>query len=206
MKNTKTIGIVVVTLVIIVAIIAITITNQWFLNLESPLVEYSTWFPTNLNHTKYRNIFKSFESLFLDSLSLGIYPTISHNIHELGTNSYIVENNSIHDFFRKSIGLGNILVFFAKALKGHSVPPSKPKYTTILDNSVREVKYVMYCFGNVGWEFGDGWLFRKIAPNGNNRYYVPENNSIVVFHRGTTYEWLPLLGNRVRYFMVILIF
>ena len=77
-----------------------------------------------------------------------------------------------------------------------------------------------YCFGN---NFGERIIFKKEMPKGLDKYYVPENNSIICFTNQDTYsaslckhssrgeatserEAKPTADEVSRYFMVILIF
>ena len=97
----------------------------------------------------------------------------------------------------KSVAFGSRrLIFFIKAPEDYRIEKGMLGFAT----------HIMYCFGN---NFGDGIIFKKEMPDGLNKYYVPEKNSIICFTNNDTYETLRCRSqapNGLRYLMVILIF
>ena len=198
--------------VIVVIVICIILINV--IDTESISVSYnipeinkfifsSNWFPSDLSIVKHNNAFQSFESMCLDTLSLDL-STKEHNIDSLGSNSILIENNLMKDFFK--LKDRETLIYFVKGMSGHYISKGKLQYLYQLDDEVKEAKYILYCFGNVDWELEDGWTFKKYNENGLHRYYIPENNSIICFNHKDEYELSPLINTKSKYFMVVLIF
>ena len=165
----------------------------------------SDWFPSNLDNTKYINKFKFFEKICLNTLPMEIGKKSNKVTSIAGVGAVPIENKTMENFFKKSIIQRN-LVFFIKANKNHHIPRTKLQYIHKFDDGVKQASHVMYCFGDVDWKFKDGWLFKKFEENQLDRYYFPENNSIICFDSKSEYELKPLKSTKPRYFMMILIF
>jgi len=165
------------------------------------------WF-TVARQPKETNAFKLFELLLLDTAE----PTAelpkaasvdslvaSPWFRELGVGAELIENAPTMEFFMKSIAFGSRrLIFFIKAPDDYRIEKGVLGFA--------DATHIMYCFGG---NFGDGIIFKKEMPDGLNKYYVPEKNSIICFTNKDTYETLRCRSqapNGLRYLMVILIF
>jgi|LauGreDrversion4_2_1035121.scaffolds.fasta_scaffold303772_2 hypothetical protein len=170
------------------------------------------WFVENKH--KYVNVFKLFELLILDSLSIGISRELDppSDFRELGVGAKLLENTPTMDFFMKSVSVP-CRIFFIKAPRDYRIETGKLKYFSKFNDKILEATHIMYCFGN---NFGDGIIFKKEMPKSLNKYYVPEKNSIICFTKQDTYggtvwpahknDSRNLIFDSLRYLMVILIF
>ena len=169
------------------------------------------WF-TVARQPKETNAFKLFELLLLDTAEPTAEPTAelpkaasvdslvaSPWFRELGVGAELIENAPTMEFFMKSIAFGSRrLIFFIKAPDDYRIEKGVLGFA--------DATHIMYCFGG---NFGDGIIFKKEMPDGLNKYYVPEKNSIICFTNKDTYETLRCRSqapNGLRYLMVILIF
>ena len=154
---------------------------------------------------KFKNVFNPFEIMSLDTLNFDLV-TREHSIDCLGDKSLIVENMVTSFLFKKEVKnkIKNSIIFFVKAVEGHSISKNKLQYVYKFEDGVREATHILYCFGTVDWKFDENWIFCKHL--NLNRHYAPENNSIICFNKNDEYELSPLISKKPRYFMVILIF
>lgn len=193
-------------------------------NSVDEFIDRTKFGPDCLNKVKHVNAFKPFELLFLDSLDLplrstplGVETALPVDLpREFGVNVQLLENAPTMDFFMKSVSFVSE-IFFIKATEDYRIEKGKLKY---FSNFGEEATHIMYCFGN---NFGERIIFKKEMPKGLDKYYVPENNSIICFTNQDTYsaslckhssrgeatserEAKPTADEVSRYFMVILIF
>jgi hypothetical protein len=194
--------------------------------------------PDCLNKVKHVNAFKPFELLFLDSLDYetakpfrstpnGVETAKPVDLpREFGVDVQLLENAPTMDFFMKSVSFVSE-IFFIKATEDYRIEKGKLKY---FSNFGEEATHIMYCFGNNFASRGFAShlreaqiIFKKEMPKGLDKYYVPENNSIICFTNKDTYsaslckhssrgettserEAKPTAEEVSRYLMVILIF
>jgi hypothetical protein len=169
----------------------------------------TNWFSKDfLNNTKTKNVFKVNDKMYINSLSLDlVIEESSESITPLiGEKSKLIKNTILEKRFSKSIKQStgcNNLVYFIKTSPKNVIKPYKLQYLHNFNNEIQEATHIIYCFGSVNWTFSDNWLLRDID---SDRYYIPENNSIICFNNNTNYEWLPLESQFSRYFVMILIF
>ena len=186
-------------------------------NSVDKFIDRTKFGPDCLNKVKHVNAFKPFELLFLDSLDLPLRSTPTVDLpREFGVNVQLLENAPTMDFFMKSVSFVSE-IFFIKATEDYRIEKGKLKY---FSNFGEEATHIMYCFGN---NFGERIIFKKEMPKGLDKYYVPENNSIICFTNQDKYsaslckhssrgeatserEAKPTADEVSRYFMVILIF
>ena len=194
-------------------------------NSVDKFIDRTKFGPDCLNKVKHVNAFKPFELLFLDSLDLPLRSTVDLP-REFGVDVQLLENAPTMDFFMNSVSFVSE-IFFIKATEDYRIEKGKLKY---FSNFGEEATHIMYCFGNNFASRGFAShlreaqiIFKKEMPKGLDKYYVPENNSIICFTNKDTYsaslckhssrgettserEAKPTAEEVSRYLMVILIF
>jgi len=207
-------------------------------NSVDKFIDRTKFGPDCLNKVKHVNAFKPFELLFLDSLDYETAKPFRSTpncvetakpvdlLREFGVDVQLLENAPTMDFFMNSVSFVSE-IFFIKATEDYRIEKGKLKY---FSNFGEEATHIMYCFGNNFASRGFAShlreaqiIFKKEMPKGLDKYYVPENNSIICFTNKDTYsaslckhssrgettserEAKPTAEEVSRYLMVILIF
>lgn len=206
-NNEKWIIIIIAVVVIIISSINFNniIHNNYVLEKKKDYYKDENWFiPKDLSTTKQKNCFSDYDLMNLNSLKYELAST--SNTHKfLGSNSIIIENKHMEMYFKKNISV-DCLIFFCKALDTTSVEKNKLDISYFFNKKLKRATHIIYGFGINNWKHTNKWVLKKYENNGLDRFYAPEDNSLIIFNRDEEYEWINLKSDTPFYFMTIILF